>query len=78
MTQGKYAAEVIYRGYIWTDLPYYTYILYTMVSAQQTNLLPKNTSQNDAIKLYKTSIDARLWRASLLWRVVDGVLAKVL
>ena len=25
-----------------------------------------------------TSIDARLWRASLLWRVVDGVSAKVL
>ena len=25
-----------------------------------------------------TSIDARLWRASLLWRVVDGISAKVL
>ena len=25
-----------------------------------------------------TSIDARLWRASLLWRIVNGVLAKVL
>ena len=28
--------------------------------------------------IYTTSIDARLWRAPLLWRVVDGVLAKVL
>ena len=28
--------------------------------------------------LYITSIDARLRRASLLWRVVDGVSAKVL
>ena len=31
------------------DQPTVLYILYTMVSAQQTNLLPKNASQNDAI-----------------------------
>ncbi len=28
---------------------YYIYYYYTMVSVQQTNLLPKNASQNDAI-----------------------------
>ena len=28
--------------------------------------------------IYIDSRDARLWRASLLWRVVDGVSAKVL
>ena len=27
----------------------YIYILYSMVSAQQTNLLPENASQNDTI-----------------------------
>ena len=42
---GKYAAEVIYRA---MDRPTVLYILYTMVSAQQTNLLPKNASRNDA------------------------------
>ena len=31
------------------DRPTVLYILYTMVSAQQTNLLPKNASRNDAI-----------------------------
>ena len=31
------------------DQPTVLHILYTMVSAQQMNLLPKNTSQNDAI-----------------------------
>ena len=38
------------------DLPTVLYILYTMVSAQQTNLLPKNASGNDAIfaqKVYR-------------------------
>ena len=38
------------------DLPTVLYILYTIVSAQQTNLLPKNASQNDAIfaqKVYR-------------------------
>ena len=30
------------------------------------------------IYIYITSIEARLWRASLLWRVVDSVLAKAL
>ena len=38
------------RSYIEAmDRPTVLYILYTMVSAQQTNLLPKNASQNDAI-----------------------------
>ena len=31
------------------DLPTVLYILYTMVSAQQMNLLPKNASRNDSI-----------------------------
>ncbi len=38
------------------DRPTVLYILYTMVSAQQTNLLPKNASRNDAIfaqKVYR-------------------------
>ena len=43
--RGKYAAEVIYRGYG----PTYRPILYTMVSGLQTNLLSKNASRNDAI-----------------------------
>ena len=36
--------------------PTVLYILYTMVSVQQTNLLPKNASRNDAIfaqKVYR-------------------------
>ena len=38
-TRGKYAAEVIYRGY---RPPYrITYNIYTMVSAQQTNFYVK-------------------------------------
>ena len=38
------------RSYIETmDRPSILYILYTMVSAQQMNLLPKNASQNDVI-----------------------------
>ena len=38
------------RSYIEAmDRPTVLYILYTMVSAQQTNLLPKKASQNDAI-----------------------------
>ena len=45
------------RSYIEAmDRPTILYILYTMVSAQQTNLLPKNASQNDAIfaqKIYR-------------------------
>ena len=45
------------RSYIEAmDQPTVLYILYTMVSAQQTNLLPKNASQNDAIfaqKVYR-------------------------
>ena len=37
------------RSYIEAmDRPTVIYILYTMVSAQQTNLLPKNASRNDA------------------------------
>ena len=44
------------RSYIEAmDRPTVLYILYTMVSAQQTNFLPKNASQNDAI-LPKTYI----------------------
>ena len=38
------------------DRPTVLYILYTMVSAQQTNLLPKNASRNDTIfaqKVYR-------------------------
>ena len=38
------------------DRPTVLYILYTMVSAQQKNLLPKNASRNDAIfaqKVYR-------------------------
>ena len=38
------------------DLPTVLYILYTMVSAQQTNLLPNNASRNDTIfaqKVYR-------------------------
>ena len=31
------------------DRPTVLYILYTMVSAQQTNLLPKNALRNDAM-----------------------------
>ncbi len=38
------------RSYIEAmDRPTVLYIIYTMVSAQQTNLLPENASQNDAI-----------------------------
>ena len=42
------------------DRPTVLYILYTMVSAQQTNLLPKNPSRNDAIftqKVYRILCD---------------------
>ena len=31
------------------DRPTVLYILYSMINAQQTNLLPENASQNDAI-----------------------------
>ena len=45
------------RSYIEAmDLPTVLYILYTMVNAQQTNLLPKNASRNDTIfaqKVYR-------------------------
>ena len=45
------------RSYIEAmDRPTILYILYSMVSAQQTNLLPKNASRNDAIfaqKVYR-------------------------
>ena len=45
------------RSYIeGMDRPTVLYILYTMVSVQQTNLLPKNALQNDAIfaqKVYR-------------------------
>ena len=42
------------RSYIEAmDRPTVLYILYTMVSVQQTNLLPKKPSQNDAIFVQK-------------------------
>ena len=45
------------RSYIEAmDRPIVLYILYTMVSAQQMNLLPKNALRNDAIfaqKVYR-------------------------
>ena len=45
------------RSYIEAmDRPTVLYIIYTMVSAQQTNLLPENASQDDAIfaqKVYR-------------------------
>ena len=45
------------RSYIEAmDRPTVLYILYTMVSVQQTNLLPKNASRNNAIfaqKVYR-------------------------
>ena len=45
------------RSYIEAmDRPTVLYIIYTMVSAQQTNLLPENALQNDAIfaqKVYR-------------------------
>ena len=45
------------RSYIEAmDLPTVLYILYTMVSAQHMNLLPKTASRNDAIfaqKVYR-------------------------
>ena len=44
-TVGRSIADIYDLGDIFTVL----YILYTMVSAQQTNLLPKNASQNGAI-----------------------------
>ena len=48
---------MLLRSYIEAmDRPTVLYILYTMVSAQQTNLLPKNASRNDAIfarKVYR-------------------------
>ena len=38
------------RSYIEAmDRPTVLHIIYTMMSAQQTNLLPENASQNDAI-----------------------------
>ena len=42
----KHTAEVVYRGYEPTYRIIYTY---STVSAQQTNLLPENAFQNDAI-----------------------------
>ena len=48
------------RSYIEAmDRPTVLYILYTMVSAQQTNLLPKNASRNDTIfaqKVYRICV----------------------
>ena len=47
--RGKYAAEVVYIYIEGMDQPTVIYIPYTMVSVQQTNLLPKSASRNDAI-----------------------------
>ena len=45
------------RSYIeGMDRPTVLYILYTIVSAQKTNLLPKHASRNDAIFLPKKYI----------------------
>ena len=56
------------RSYIETmDRPTVLYILYTMVSAQQTNLLPKNASQNDAIfaqKVYRIYVTTSQYLSS--------------
>ena len=41
-----------------------------------TELLGMNLVSVNEIS--STSIDARLWRASLLWRIVDGASAKAL
>ena len=52
------------RSYIEAmDRPTILYILYTMVSAQQTNLLPKNASRNDAIfaqKVYSIQFNSMI------------------
>ena len=56
------------RSYIEAmDLPIVLYILYTMVSAQQTNLLPKNASQKDAIfaqKVYRIYVTTSQYLSS--------------
>ena len=68
------------RSYIEAiDRPTVIYILYTMVSAQQTNLLPKNASRNDAIftqKVYRIyagdnchDITSGVW----LWQLKPGL-----
>ena len=44
--EAVYTAEVVQEG---IDRPTVLYILYTTMSAQQTDLLPKNASQNDTI-----------------------------
>ena len=48
------------------DRPTLLYILYTMVSAQQTNLLPKNASRNDAIFAHKVPYGRKFWREDIL------------
>ena len=59
------------RSYIEAmDRPTVLYILYTMVSAQQTNLLPKNASRNDAIfapKVYRIIICDHFAILKFLW-----------
>ena len=56
------------RSYIEAmDRPTVLYILYTMVSAQQTNLLPKNASRNNAIfaqKVYRIYATASQYLSS--------------
>lgn len=43
---GKYTIKVVYIGYRLTSISCYIYYVYTTVSVQQRNLLPKSTSWN--------------------------------
>ena len=68
------------RSYIEAmDRPTVLYILYTMVSAQQTNLLPKNASRNDTIfAQYHFAILKFLWLRNhhgiyVVWRLCNPV-----
>ena len=53
----NYTAKVVYREREGADRPIVLYIPYTMMSAQQMNLLPENTSQNNAIFAHKSILD---------------------
>ena len=59
------------RSYIEAmDRPTVLYILHTMVSAQQTNLLPKNALRNDAIfaqKVYRIYVCDHFAILKFLW-----------
>ena len=67
--------------YIRTYIAHYYVILFVYVCKEIAYILYCTHIEVDIDIMYVyiyTSIDARLWRASLLWRVVDGVSAKVL